>query len=163
MKEIPLTKDKIEFVDDEEFDELNQHKWYAQSNGNGRFYAARKTSRRDIGGRKLIFMHRQILGFPDGEIDHINGDSLDSRKVNMRICDRTHNNANSKTHCNNTSGYRGVSVLQHKWRASIQYKYQHIHIGLFINPEEAARAYDKKAVELFGEFAMLNFPGEKDA
>jgi hypothetical protein len=158
MKIINLTKGMFEIVDDEKYDELNQYKWYAQSNGKGRFYAARKTSRKDIGGRKIIYMHQQIMGFPKEEIDHINGNSLDSREINMRICDRTHNNANSKTHCNNTSGFRGVSFdkQKQKWKASVQYNYQYITIGCFDKKEDAAEAYDQKAKELFGEFARCN-------
>ena len=88
-------------------------------------------------------------------IDHINGNTLDNRKVNLRIATRQQNNANRIV--KNTLGYRGVRINGNRYGAQIKFNGELIWLGTFDTKEEAAIAYDKKAVELFGEFAVLNF------
>lgn len=92
------------------------------------------------------------------EIDHINGDKRDNRIENLRLCTRSENVMNRKKSKSNTSGYKGVRQVGEKWEARIGYKYKLICIGTYETAEEAASAYDKKAFELFGDFAKLNFP-----
>lgn len=96
--------------------------------------------------------------FPKHHMDHINRDKTDNMWTNLRECDVSKNNANKSRQKNNTSGYKGVGWFKRdeKWRAVIQYKGKYIHIGYFDCKHEAARAYNKKALELFGEFAHLN-------
>jgi len=89
-------------------------------------------------------------------IDHINHDGLDNRKGNLRICSRQQNNQNSRKGSNNTSGYKGVCKIKDSYRAEIGFNNKHIYIGKFRLPEEAALAYNKKAIELHGGFAVLN-------
>jgi len=130
-----------------------------KSNGKGKLYVARTIN---INGKyKKISMHRQIIGkIPIGkEVDHINHNGFDNRRCNLRICSRSQNAKNSKIRKNNTSGYNGVTFDKRakKWRAQIWKDNCRIHIGLFEDKKIAARAVDKKAVELFGEFAVLNF------
>lgn len=147
-KQIPLTKGKVAIVDDEDYERLSKYKWHYS----GRY------ARRTIMGFKKISMHQDILGTYNGVADHINGNRLDNRKQNLRVCSHAGNAMNRKVIAkNNTSGYKGVRFEYKKYRASIQYKGKRIHIGLFETAEEAARAYDKKAKELFGEFARTNF------
>lgn len=125
----------------------------------GRYYA--------ISGDRLL--HRLIMEpIPDGmEVDHIDGDSLNNRRSNLRIVSHAQNNMNKVLQSNNTSGFKGVSWNRNagKWSASIKKRNRKRHIGLFASREEAARAYDDAARELHGEFARLNFPrpGERGA
>jgi hypothetical protein len=152
MKEIPLTKGKVALVDDENFEWLNQWKWCVSING----YAIR----RKLKSVKCIHMHREIIKTPAGmDTDHINGNRLDNRLINLRICNTPENQHNSKLRKSNTSGYKGVSWHQQnkKWLAQITNNYKNTYLGCFDTPEKAAHAYDKAAKELFGEFARLNF------
>ena len=115
-------------------------------------------------------MHREITNAPKGmQVDHINGNTLDNRKENLRVCTRSQNMMNRGKQNNNKSGYKGVSYMKKKdpnyeypkpWRAQIKCPTNQkvIHLGCYKYPEQAARAYDKKAIELFGEYAQLNFP-----
>lgn len=92
---------------------------------------------------------------PEGlVVDHINGNKLDNRRSNLRICTQSQN-LNGR---NTNKGYIGVSwdKFRGKWKANIGKDYQKIFLGRFDTAEEAARVYDEKAVELFGEFARLN-------
>lgn len=152
MKEIQLTQGKVALVDDEDYEYLMQWRWHLTAGA----YAAR-----DIENKKVIYMHRFLMNAQKGqEIDHINQNKLDNRKSNLRACTRAENMRNTKKRSQNTSGYKGVTWhdLRKKWAARLKYNYQDIHIGLYNTPIEAARAYDAKAKELFGEFASLNFP-----
>ena len=96
-------------------------------------------------------------------VDHVNGDRLNNTRSNLRICDGTLNNANRRRRPTRTgrsaSQYRGVhkALNSSKWGATITYKRKRFYIGSFPTEEEAAKAYDAKAIELFGEFAVLNF------
>jgi len=150
---IPLTQGKFAIVDAEDYDWLNMYKWCV-SKKRYNFYACRRTR-----GKK-IFMHRLITNAPEGMlVDHINGISLNNRRSNLRICTIAQNNRNSRPWRRSTSKYKGVSWCQAagKWRARIRPNRKQMHLGCFDNEIKAARAYDKKAKELFGEFAYLNF------
>lgn len=152
MKEIPLTRGKVAIVDDGDFPELSKHKWYARI-GRHKPYAVRTGSRNEI-----IRMHRVIMNAPDGlEVDHISGDTLDNRRANLRICTRGQNAANIPSN-RNKNGFKGVHKSYRKFHAKISCKRVRYHLGPHTTPEEAARTYDRKAIELFGEFASLNFP-----
>jgi hypothetical protein len=152
MKTIKLTKGREAIVDDEDFEELNKYHWCVVSTG----YAGRFTVTENK--RKLQYMHRQIMDVSDPNIfiDHINGNGLDNRRCNLRTANRYTNLSNRQiTNKNNTSGYRGV--YWHKrhgyWISSIKFYNKQIHLGNFKTPEEAARAFNRKARELFGEYA----------
>jgi len=161
MKQIPLTQGKFAIVDDKDYDWLNQWKWHAAKHPPGGYYYARRQTSRKNKKRWLISMHRQIMNVLSGmQIDHINHNSLDNRRCNLRICNQSQNNQNrSKAKNEKSSQYKGVSQRsgKKKWRAHIQLNKEPLGIGSFDNEIEAARAYDNKAKELFGEFALLNF------
>lgn len=156
IRYIALTKGRFAIVDAADYEWLNQYTWQAAYNGT-KFYATTKKGR---GGN--IWMHRLIMNAPKGMVvDHINGNGLDNRRCNLRICTRQQNAYNSRR-CRGTSQYKGVHFEKATggWRATITCKGEHFNLGLFDDEVEAARAYDCKAIELFGEFAYLNFPEE---
>lgn len=155
-KEITLTKGRSAIVDAADFDWLNQWKWCCNSRG----YVMRKAPRKK-GKRKTIRMHRVILSPPgDMEVDHINGNPLDNRRCNLRICTHTQNLANSRKRAGCSSRYKGVwwDSNRRKWQAYIRSASKRIHLGRFNTEEAAAAAYDQAALEYFGEFARLNNP-----
>ena len=153
-KEIQLTKGIVTIVDDADFEYLNQFKWYLlKSNSN---YYAIRTKRPE---NKLIQLHRIVIQAKQGEIvDHINGNKLDNRKCNLRICTKSQNCQNRKISKLNKSGFNGVSwnIRNKKWVAQIACNNQKIHIGFFNEPIEAAKAFNAAALKYHGEFANLN-------
>lgn len=159
MKYIKLTQGKYAIVDDCDYPELSQYKWYAHKQRNT-YYAYRGES---LNGKKVVVaMHRQILGlsYRDGkETDHKNHNGLDNKRSNIRICTRFQNSLNQLANKNTTSKYKGESwAKKHKkWYAHIKINQKSYHIGNFDNEIDAAKAYDIKAKELFGDFAYTNF------
>ena len=163
MKQIPLTKGKFALVDDEDFGRINQHKWYARPSKR-RFYASR-TYYNSTRRQKQFHMHREVLSFYQNidsrQIDHKNHNGLDNRKCNLRaIKESGKNQRNMIKIAPHSSIYKGVCKTGRsvKWYAQITYRLKNYRIGFFVNEVDAAKAYDKKALELFGEFACLNFP-----
>ena len=153
MKEIELSKGRKAIVDDDDFEKLPQNKWYCSSYG----YAVR-TSRETL-KRKMYWMHREIMDCPEGfEVDHINGDRLDNRKSNLRICSRDSNCKNLKKPKTNTSGFKGVSFDKRrgKFRAYITINNKQKWLGYFELAKDAALEYNKAAKEFYKEFANLN-------
>ena len=151
---IPLTQGQVAIVDDEDFDWLNQYKWHAEKM-RGRYYAARY-----LKGNKKMLMHREIMNAPKGVIiDHINGSSLENRRKNLRPCTIKENQRNRVSQKNSSSRFKGVCWHKNrkKWQAEIRCEDKFIYLGSFDNEIEAAKAYDKKAKELFGDFAKTNF------
>ena len=152
MKTIPLTQGKFAIVDDEDYDGLSTFHWRATKTKSGG-YAARR------GRDPVVYMHRQIMDAPKGMyVDHINHVQHDNRKVNLRVCTNSQNMQNGLKHKNGSSRYKGVYWYKpsKKWRAMIRVHGKGIHIGYFIDEVNAAKAYDEKAMQLFGEFAQLN-------
>jgi len=148
---IPLTKGKVAIVDAADYEWLSKYKWHAVRCGQ-RFYAYRSRNKRSIS------MHRIIMGEPKGMVvDHIDGNALNNRRSNLRVCRVSENVYNCRGR-KGSSRYKGVCRLKklNKWKAEVMLNGRHIHIGCFDDEMEAAKAYDKKAVELFGEFAYLN-------
>jgi len=102
-------------------------------------------------------LHRVVMNAPRGtDVDHVDGDVFNAKRENLRLCTRAQNNMNRKV--DNKTGYKGVywHKVANKWAARIMFKRQSYHLGLYTDIQEAAVAYNKKASELFGEFARLN-------
>lgn len=149
-------------IDDDQLELLNSRKWSIDFSSHNMYPYMRHAKTKK-------WFHRELLGVTDSKIqvDHINRDTLDNRKSNLRICPSgAYNAINRPKQKNNTSGYKGVFLRKDTgrttpvYRAAIRYEQRLISLGHFGDPKEAAKAYDKKAKELFGEFAYLNFPEE---
>lgn len=165
MKEMPLSRGLVALLDDDDYEWASALKWYALDKGRPGapiFYAVRNAP----GPRRgMIYLHTCVVGRPDGGMvtDHINGNSLDNRRENLRFVLPCHNNTNSKKRpmragMDPTSDYKGVTKLGHRWRALIKVRGVTSHIGLFSSEMEAARAWDDRARALHGQYARPNFP-----
>lgn len=153
MKKIKLSgkygKGKFAIVDIEDYEKAKHYRWRTNNKG----YVIRGDS------SPYKPLHYLIMGRPPTgkQIDHINHNPLDNRKINLRFCTPAENRWN----CNPLEGkipYLGVSYHKNrkKWQVAIRGNGKSIYLGIYDNPIEAARAYNKKALELYGEFANIN-------
>lgn len=158
MKEIPLTQGQVTLVDDEDYNNLMQHKWFAIKH-RGSFYAGRQPDGPHK-GRKIIFMHRYLMDCPASlEVDHKDLNKLNNQRSNLRICTRRENSVNIKGW--GKSIFLGVEVRKSgSFHAKIRVFGKRIYLGAFKEEEAAARAYDEAAKIYHGEFANLNFKEE---
>lgn len=162
MREVPLSHGYVALVDDEDYERVAAHRWRAHINTRSRSIYAVRTER----GR-TVWMHRFILGLgQDGpRVDHRNGNGLDNRRrVNLRPATRSENARNKKPQSGRA--LKGICRSKrnktHPWSAAINVESKPIFLGTFTTPIEAARAYDRAAVQLHGEFARLNFSADRD-
>ena len=155
IRYITLTRGLYAIVDAKNYARLSRYKWHAQQSERGSsFYACRTHQGRSIA------MHREIMKPPRGMVvDHINGNGLDNREANMRNCTQLQNSQNNRR-AEGKSKFKGVFPRGDKWQAAVQHNGEAIYLGLFDDEVEAAKARDRKAYELAGEFAYLNFPDE---
>lgn len=146
MKTLLCQCGKFIYLDDHDFEQLTTHNFHCNET-----VVSTKIGTVPI-GRLLL---RPATGL---QVDHINHDIHDNRRINLRIATPSQNGQNRRKRSDNTSGYKGVSwkKANKAWQAYIKYKQKTIYLGLHNTPELAALAYNKKARELFGEFALLN-------
>jgi hypothetical protein len=161
VREVPLSRGLVALVDDGDFELVaSVGKWYANPSHHT-FYARKNFNR---GGRRWsVRMHTLITGWP--LVDHINGNGLDNRRSNLRPADNSQNTANSRVRSDSRTGLTGVSRRRNRWAARVGIPGsggQRLFLGVFDTPEEAALAYDRAALEHFGEYARLNFPERND-
>ena len=151
---IPV-KHGLILLDPESYDLVKEYKWTSwQSSPEKPIYAVGKKS----GTKKLVYLHRLLKGFPAGKVvDHKNGNGLDNRLKNLRVCYSGQNNMNQKK-TRGSSRFKGVSwsKTRDKWRAEIAIHRKTTVIGYFEDEVEAARAYNFQALKIHGEFAKIN-------
>jgi len=163
MKQIQLTQGRVALVDDEDFDQVSKYRWYCGLD-RWRAYAISGFGFYVNNTRKRITvrMHRLIMNAGRGqEVDHINGNGLDNRKGNLRLCTKVGNGANRRSAIGSSSKYLGVSgsKTRKSWLVQIQSGGMGMYLGVYASEVEAAKAYDVAARKYHGEFARLNFPG----
>jgi hypothetical protein len=157
MKLIPLTQGRFAQVDDEDFEELNKHKWsYDSSNG---------YPKKNSYAGKERYMHRIVMNAEKGhQVDHRDRDKLNNQKINLRFSTQPQNTWNTtKPISALTSIYKGVSYSKERkrWFSKIHFQKKQLPLGRYFSEKDAALAYDRAAEKYFGEFAVLNFPNEK--
>jgi len=151
---IPLTRGLWAIVDAADFERLNKYRWYASPSGGGKMYARRNTR------TGTVLMHREIMRPPKGmHVDHKDRNGLNNRPDNLRNCTPAQNEYN-KAPRGKKSRFKGVYPDGDKWCAVIKHKGRTHYLGAFDDEVEAAKARDRKAYELQGEYAYLNFPQE---
>ena len=153
-KLIPLTQGRFAIVDAEDYEWLKQYKWHTDKAQNTYYAVSQKN-------RKGFKMHRLITGAPKGLfVDHRDHNGFNNRRDNLRLCTNKENQQNKRPMRGKTSRYKGVHRCKSRkmFRAKIRHNGKQMHLGYFENEIDAAKAYDKKAREFFGEFAFLNFP-----
>lgn len=155
------------YIDDEDYEKVAEYHWTGVVSRhrlkNGQYGKIQNYILSDVqknGQRFTLFLHRLLLNAPPHFwVDHRDGNGLNNHKDNLRFCTNSQNQANrGAIQLNNTSGFNGVTLSKHdkKWRAKIMFHKRRIHLGAYGSAEEAAKAYDKAAIELFGEFARVN-------
>jgi hypothetical protein len=154
LRYIALTKGKFATVDAADYEWLIQFRWHATGT-HGRYYAA------TVIDGKSISMHRMIMNPPPGKVtDHMDGNGLNNSRANMRNCTPQQNRYNQRPLRRKASQYIGVFRRGDKWYAKITHNRKCHFLGPFDTEVEAAKARDKKAIELRGQYAWLNFPPE---
>jgi len=156
-KKIPLSNGGVALVDNDDFEHLSKYNWFSRT-FHGTEYA--HAHMRQNGRRRQVRMHRLLMGVPSSTgIDHKNGNGLDNRRRNLRTATTAQNNQNRRRGAGR-SKYIGVSWCSQtsRWRASIKVDGRFRHIGRFSFEEEAAEAYDMRALYHWRRFAGLNFP-----
>lgn len=149
MKYIPLTKKKFAIVDDEDFDELSKYKWLSI----GR-YAARATYVTGDGKQTWVYMHKTIMEAPNGmEVDHINHNTLDNRRCNLRVATHQQNSFNHPGY-----GTRGVTKITNRplkkpYCVRVMVNGKNLYFGYYATLEEAQAVWKKAARKHYGEFA----------
>lgn len=162
MKTIPLTQGYHALVDDDDYWWLSNHLWYAHVKTKRRVivvYAVRKDAAGTMVSMAVEVAKHAGIWVEGREIDHRDTNRLNNMRYNLRAVTGSQNQANQIPRPG-TSRYKGVSWDRQRelWRADIKHNYKRIPLGRFVTEEEAARAYDHKALELFGGHARLNFP-----
>lgn len=136
---------------------LSLSPWHTSKGIRAHPYAARST--KIDGKQKILFMHRMLIGAEEGQyVDHVNGDTLDNRRCNLRFCSLSENQGNSKKRSHNKGKYKGVNWNKRNkvWTVKVAGN----HLGSFRDELEAAKAYDAGARQHYGEFALVNFPAD---
>ena len=151
VTKIKIASGEYLIIDKEDWSKVSNHTWYIDASGYG------ITNIMGDNGNKLR-IHRIITNAPEDKVvDHINHNTLDNRKCNLRVCDTINNTWNSRSRINSSSKYKGVTLIaNNKWLVSLRTKDKSFNIGVFTNEIASANAYNFHASQIFGEYAYLN-------
>lgn len=157
-------------IDEEDYNEISLFKWKTLKTKK-KIYVVRSMNKPEKDQNNInkqyvsVLLHRQIMKCgPDDYVDHINGNSLDNRKSNLRVCSNSCNLSNRSKQSNNKSGYKGVIKRKdcNRFEAAIRKDNYSHRLGLYKTIKEAAIAYDLASLYLYKEFAYLNFPENRE-
>lgn len=156
---VPLTQGYESIIDAADVPLVEGRNWYAHirlaSNGSIRTVYAMTNTSLGSGKKTAVLLHRVIMSPPDGmEVDHIDGSGLNNRRSNLRNATDGENMHNQRIHCNNTSGFKGVSwdASRNKWQAKISVNRRTVHLGRFGTADAARDAYDEASERYHGSF-----------
>ena len=153
VRRIPLGKGLFATVDASDYEQVSKYRWYATHNGGKNVYAATTTK-----DGKTMHMHRMLMRPRKGYVvDHIDGNGLNNRRCHLRVCTHAQNMAN-RTPRGGSSQFVGVYRSKDKWLAHVTHRGKYHYVGIFDDEVEAAKARDRKAYALHGQYAYLNFP-----
>ena len=158
VQQIPLGKERFALVDDVDFDRFKDTQWFLSRTG----YAVGLIPQ--DGRFRLVYMHRLVIGAePDALVDHINADTLDNRRSNLRLATPEQNGQNKQLNPLSKTQLKGVGwhKRRRKYHARIQLQGMRYHLGFFVDAETAALTYDAAARLLFGAYARCNYPDRK--
>jgi hypothetical protein len=151
VRRVPLGNGLFAVVDAEDYEEVSKYKWRASHHGRTIYATCVRRGR-------VVYMHRMLMHARKGQlVDHADGNGLNNRRCNLRLCNHQQNRANVGPR-GGASRYVGVYRCKGRWAARIVYRGKTYQIGTFDTEIEAAKARDRKAYEFFGEYAYLNFP-----
>jgi len=161
MKLIPLTQGQFAKVDDDMYEELNQYKWYARCHKPKNYYYAIRADKIIKGNKsaKHLRMHRVIMNCPEGMVvDHINHDTLDNQRHNLRVCTTAQNTYNRLPNRIGKSRYKGVVWVKNRnhWHVAISVNGTRISLRTFKCEHDAARSYNEASLKYHGEFGYIN-------
>jgi len=152
--EVELSQGKTAIVSDQDYDRVSRYTWHTF-----RIHRTWYVATNGINGKRT-YLHRFIMqANPGAEVDHINGNGLDNRRCNLRLCTHAQNLANQRHQQRKTSSpHKGVTWCKkgRVWLAQIKANQKHYNLGSYDSEEDAARAYNRAANEYFGEYARLN-------
>ena len=154
--EIPLAGGEVALIDAEDLEKVSPYRWHVKHSGTKPWHPLYAETVL-WPSNKHLKMHRVITDAPRAlTVDHINGNGLDNRKANLRLCTHQQNLMNAKPR-RHSSRYKGVhKTREGAWVSQIRHNGKRMYVGRFCREEEAARAYNAAARRLFGEFAWLN-------
>lgn len=158
MKRIPLTQGQFALVDDDDYERIAfGYSWYACRRTDSAAIYAKAYVRGSYPMTTSVWMHRLILNAERGWcVDHINFDTLDNRRANLRLCTRSQSGVHTRGHSLRAMRYKGIRPYFSKFEARLTHKGKYYYLGSYPTAELAAQAYDKKSRELYGEFAYQN-------
>jgi hypothetical protein len=156
---IPLTRGHVAIIDEADREIVSPYKWHASVHDQRIIYAATHAKTRKLGNSHTT-MHRMIAGSPQGMfVDHIDGNTLNNSRSNLRVCTPAENARNRRVKMQNASSrFKGVYFCKFvkKWTAHVTRDGKHIRIGFFATDTEAALAYDAASIQVYGKFAATN-------
>lgn len=155
---IPLSQGQFAIVDEADYEWLSQWKWYATWSLHTKTFIAIRKGKREPGRRESIMMHREILGLKYGDrghTDHINGNTLDNRRENLRVVTYSQNNMNRRMPRNNTSGHKGLFQVRKngRWQVTLSKDKKRYYFGSYVTREEAIAVLNQACEKLHGEYA----------